>query len=280
MEQLYTTEEVLTFTIDTAQSAVSANDLIRYLSGLDELATSINHTLNAKCCAGYDKLEISILAIEKGSFKLPVVIKKISENPLASTIIGGLIVGAFFNTPFPKNSECPISKEELLENKNTIKAVTKIAETAVESDNVLSLSVDYQKDDGSLERVTIGKEQLKSSIQEIIEEPEQESVLSRGARLIIIAPVLESKPAKWKVRFEDNEFSAQMTDENFLELMDKEHIAFGKGDVLIADVETKITRRENGIPSPKHYIRKVRQYPHYSSSARMQQTSIDFEDEQ
>lgn len=36
MEQLYTTEEVLTFTIDTAQSAVSASDLIRYLSGLDE----------------------------------------------------------------------------------------------------------------------------------------------------------------------------------------------------------------------------------------------------
>ena len=279
MEQWHISEESLTLTIDTERSAVSANDLIKYISGLDELAKSINHTLNAKCSSGYDQLEISILAIEKGSFKLPVVIKKISENPLASTIIGGLIVGAFFNTPFSANTECPISKEELLENKNTINAVTKIAETAVESDDVLSLSVDYQKEDGSSERVTIGKEQLKSSIKEIIEEPERESVMSMGARLVIIAPVLECKPARWKVRFEDNEFSAQMTDENFLELMDKEHIAFGKGDVLIADVETKITRRENGIPSPKHYIRKVRQYPHYSSSAKMQQMSIDFENE-
>ena len=104
--------------------------------------------------------------------------------------------------------------------------------------------------------------------------------MSPYAHLIIVSPVLESKSANWKVRFEGNEFSAKMTDENFLELMDKKHVAFGKGDILVADLETRITRKEGNVPSVKHYIRTVYKYPHYSASAIMQQTSFNFDGEQ
>ena len=50
-----------------------------------------------------------------------------------------------------------------------------------------------------------------------------------------------------------------MTDIDFLELMSKNKIAFGIGDVLVADLETIITLKRDNTPNVKHYIRKVHQ---------------------
>jgi hypothetical protein len=281
MEQFVTSEEQLTFTIETDKSAISVDDLIKYVSGLEDLLFSINHTLNLKYSAGYDTIELSVLAIEKGSFKIPISIKKKVEKTLIgtiSTILGGLVLNALNNNNTIDTNGFSVPQEILLENKDTVKAVTKIAQTAVESNDVRGIAVDYEKAPGEIERVTITKEQLKTSIRETIDESEPEIIMSSKAHLIIVSPVLESKSANWKVRFEDNEFSAKMTDENFLEIMDKKHVAFGKGDILIADLETRITRKEGNIPNVKHCIKTVYQYPQYSASAIMQQTSIDFED--
>lgn len=281
MEQFVSSEEQLTFTIETDKSAISVDDLINYISGLEDLLFSINHTLNVKYSAGYDTIELSVLAIEKGSFKIPISIKKKVEKTLIgtiSTILGGLALNALYNNNTIDTNGFSVPQEILLENKDTVKAVTKIAQTAVESDDVRGIAVDYEKAPGEIERVIITKEQLKTSIREAIDESEPEIIMSSKAHLIIVSPVLESKSANWKVRFEDNEFSAKMTDENFLEIMDKKHVAFGKGDILVADLETRITRKEGNIPNVKHYIKTVYQYPQYSASAIMQQTSIDFED--
>ena len=280
MEQFVTSEELLTFTIETDKSAISVDDLINYVSGVEDLLFSINHTLNVKYSAGYDTIELSVLAIEKGSFKIPISIKKKVEKTLIgtiSTILGGLALNALHSNNTIDTNGFSVPQEILLENKDTVKAVTKIAQTAVESDNVRGIAVDYEKAPGEIERVTITKEQLKTSIREAIDESEPEIIMSSKAHLIIVSPVLESKSANWKVRFEDNEFSAKMTDENFLEIMDKKHVAFGKGDILVADLETRITRKEGNIPNVKHYIKTVYQYPQYSASAIMQQTLIDFE---
>ena len=85
MEQFVTSEERLTFTIETDKSAISVDDLITYVSGLENLLSSINHTLNSKYSSGYDIIELSVLAIEKGSFKIPISIKKKYEKTLRET---------------------------------------------------------------------------------------------------------------------------------------------------------------------------------------------------
>lgn len=278
MKQFVINEEKFTFTVETNTNAISVTELVNYICGLDELLSSINHTLNSKYSSGYDKIEISVLAIEKGSFKIPISIKKKVENTLIgtiSTLLGGLALNAITNTSPINTNGINVSKEILLENSDTVKAVTKIAQTAVESKEVRGITVDYEKESGELERITITKEQLRESIRDAMDNPEPEIIMSPKARLIIVSPVLESKSANWRVRFEDNEFSAKMTDEKFLEIMDKKHVAFGKGDVLVADIETKVTRKDNGIPNVKHYIRMVYQYPQYSSSPKLKQIEMD-----
>ena len=65
-----------------------------------------------------------------------------------------------------------------------------------------------------------------------------------------------------------------MTDEEFLNRMDKEKIAFAKNDILIADIETIIMEKANGVPDVKHYIRKVHQYPKYTASQKVQQKDL------
>ena len=45
--------------------------------------------------------------------------------------------------------------------------------------------------------------------------------------------------------------------------MNNEKIAFGKGDSIVADLETVITKKEGSAPTTKHYIRKVYRYPKY-----------------
>ena len=54
-----------------------------------------------------------------------------------------------------------------------------------------------------------------------------------------------------------------MMDESFLASMNEEKIAFGKGDTIVADLETVITKNEGSAPTTKNYIRKVHSYPKY-----------------
>ncbi len=115
---------------------------------------------------------------------------------------------------------------------------------------------------------------MRTLVVDDIDENDRDNHILSNARHVVVSPVLDSTPAYWKVKLNDRTFSAIMTDEEFLNKMDKEKIAFAKNDILIADIETIITEKANGVPDVKHYIRKVHQYPKYTESKKVQQKDL------
>ena len=121
-----------------------------------------------------------------------------------------------------------------------------------------------------MKKISIEKSTLGKLVVPDIEDRSKESNILPQARLVIVSPVLEAEQAIWRFRFGDRKLSAKMTDNDFLELMSKNKIAFGIGDVLTADLETIITLKSDNTPDVKHYIRKVHQYPQYANKSAQQ----------
>lgn len=251
--------------------SISTYDLIAYLSDTNKLITSINQTLNTKYAIGFDQIEIDVVAFEKGSFKIPLYIKKITENPTISSVVGSvfgvLISGLLSNNQEAKTiqygtDKVVVTNDELLKNRATANAVGNIARMAVESDGIKDLSVTYEKANGEKEQVVINKRTLSQVMYEV---PEDDSIsnIVTNATLEIVSPVFVDKPATWKVAYDGNQFTAQMTDEDFLEKMNLQKLSFAPGDVIIADMEVVAKTTERGIRL-KHYIRKVHKYPKFS----------------
>lgn len=69
-------QEFFELTLNIDDSRISAIELIGFLSNTEELFKSINQTLNSKYAVGYDSVSIDVLALEKGSFKIPLCVKK------------------------------------------------------------------------------------------------------------------------------------------------------------------------------------------------------------
>lgn len=251
--------------------SISTYDLIAYLSDTNKLITSINQTLNTKYAIGFDQIEIDVVALEKGSFKIPLYIKKITENPTISSVVGSvfgvLISGLLSNNQEAKTiqygtDKVIVTNDELLKNRATANAVGNIARMAVESDGIKDLSVTYEKANGEKEQVVINKRTLSQVMYEV---PEDDSIsnIVTNATLEIVSPVFVDKPATWKVAYDGNQFTAQMTDEDFLGKMNLQKLSFAPGDVIIADMEVVAKTTERGIRL-KHYIRKVHKYPKFS----------------
>lgn len=262
--------------------SISTYDLIAYLSDTNKLITSINQTLNTKYAIGFDQIEIYVVALEKGSFKIPLYIKKITENPTISSIVGS-VFGALISGLLSNNQEAKtiqygtdkviITNDELLKNRATANAVGNIARMAVESDNINDLSVTYEKTNGEKEQIVINKRTLSQVMYEV---PEDESIsnIVTNATLEIVSPVFVDKPATWKVAYDGNQFTAQMTDEDFLGKMNLQKLSFAPGDVIIADMEVVAKTTERGIRL-KHYIRKVHKYPKFSRIIRNEPILFD-----
>ncbi|MEE1233392.1 MAG: hypothetical protein U0L16_09070 [Phocaeicola sp.] len=262
--------------------SISTYDLIAYLSDTNKLITSINQTLNTKYAIGFDQIEIDVVALEKGSFKIPLYIKKITENPTISSIVGS-VFGALISGLLSNNQEAKtiqygtdkviITNDELLKNRATANAVGNIARMAVESDNINDLSVTYEKTNGEKEQIVINKRTLSQVMYEV---PEDESIsnIVTNATLEIVSPVFVDKPATWKVAYDGNQFTAQMTDEDFLGKMNLQKLSFAPGDVIIADMEVVAKTTERGIRL-KHYIRKVHKYPKFSRIIRNEPILFD-----
>lgn len=262
--------------------SISTYDLIAYLSDTNKLITSINQTLNTKYAIGFDQIEIDVVALEKGSFKIPLYIKKITENPTISSIVGS-VFGALISGLLSNNQEAKtiqygtdkviITNDELLKNRATANAVGNIARMAVESDNINDLSVTYEKTNGKKEQIVINKRTLSQVMYEV---PEDESIsnIVTNATLEIVSPVFVDKPATWKVAYDGNQFTAQMTDEDFLGKMNLQKLSFAPGDVIIADMEVVAKTTERGIRL-KHYIRKVHKYPKFSRIIRNEPILFD-----
>ena len=251
--------------------SISTYDLIAYLSDTNKLITSINPALNTKYAIGFDQIEIDVVAFEKGSFKIPLYIKKITENPTISSVVGSvfgvLISGLLSNNQEAKTiqygtDKVVVTNDELLKNRATANAVGNIARMAVESDGIKDLSVTYEKANGEKEQVVINKRTLSQVMYEV---PEDDSIsnIVTNATLEIVSPVFVDKPATWKVAYDGNQFTAQMSDEDFLGKMNLQKLSFAPGDVIIADMEVVAKTTERGIRL-KHYIRKVHKYPKFS----------------
>ncbi len=257
--------------LNTEGHSISSSDLIAYLTNANKLITSINQTLNAKYAIGFDLVEVDVIALEAGSFKIPLSIKKITNNQtfanIVGGVIGGLILNLFVNNNEPQTiqygeSQVVVTAEELLSNKKTANAVGSIAKMAVESEEINGITITYEKANGESEEVSISKRSLS---QIMYDEPEDESLSNTisNVTLEIVSPVFVDKPASWKVTYDGRTFTAKMTDEDFLETMTLQKISFAKGDVIIADMEVVAKTTERGIRL-YHYIRKVHRYPKYS----------------
>lgn len=166
-----------------------------------------------------------------------------------------------------------VTNDELLKNKKTANAVGSIAKMAVESDGIKDITVTYEKTNGEQEQVTINKRVLS---QVMYDEPEEESMSSMvtNVTLEIVSPVFVDKPASWKVSYDNKTFTAQMTDEDFLEKMNLQKLSFAPGDVIIADMEVVAKTTERGIRL-KHYIRTVHKYPRFSRIIRNEPSLFD-----
>ena len=275
-------QEFFELRINTKGNGIPAYDLIAYLTNANKLIMSINGTLNTKYSIGFDQIEVEVIALEKGSIKIPLCIKKITNNAtfasIAGSVIGGLALNLLTKNPEPQTVSLGkdtviVTSDELLKNKKTANAVGCIAKMAVESDGIKDLTITYEKTNGEQEQVTINKRTLA---QVIYEEPEEESIsnMVTNVTLEIVSPVFVDKPASWKVTYDDKTFTAKMTDEDFLEKMNLQKLSFAPGDVIIADMEVTAKTTERGIRL-KHYIRKVHKYPKFSRIIRNEPSLFD-----
>lgn len=262
--------------------SISTYDLIAYLTNANKLITSINQTLNVKYSIGFDQVEVDVFALKEGSFKIPLCIKKITNNAtfagIAGSVIGGLALNLLTKNPEPQTvhfgeDTVIVTSDELLKNKKTANAVGNIAKMAVESDDIKDVIVTYEKTNGEREQVTINKRTLS---QVMYDEPEDESIsnMVTNVTLEIVSPVFIDKPASWKVTFDNKTFTAKMTDKDFLEKMNLQKLSFAPGDVIIADMEVVAKTTERGIRL-KYYICKVRKYPKFSRIIRNEPDLFD-----
>lgn len=264
-------QEFFELSLDIEDSYLSINELVSLLSHTKVLFESINQTLNSKYSVGYDSISIDVLAIEKGSFKIPLCVKKIINNQIfvstAGTVLGGLFLNLLSNNNNPQiiqveKDHIIIENKDLLDNQKTIHAVSNIAKTAISDDNIKGISIIYEKDHDKQEKVCISKGTL-SEVANYQETKEVIQNIQSNVELEIVSPVFMNKPTSWKVLLNGTTINARMTDLDFLETMDIQRIAFAKGDIIIADIESIASNTPKGI-SLKHFIRKVHSYPRYT----------------
>lgn len=199
------------------------------------------------------------------------------NNPLfastAGTLLGGLALNLLSNnnanpqTITVGNDNVVIENKDLRNNRNTIHAVSNIAKMTLETNGIRDISVTYEKDNGEQEKVCISKEILSEvaiSQEDLVENIQN---LQTNVVLEIVSPVFMNKPTSWKVLYNGSPITAKMADEDFLKTMDIQRIAFAKGDVIVADIESIATNTEKGIKL-RHYIRKVHSYPRYTKITR------------
>ena len=85
-EKIVACQEFFELKLDIEESRISSEELIAYLRNIDKMFKSINNALNAKTAIGYDLIQRDVLALEKGSFRIPVCINK----KRAETILVGV----------------------------------------------------------------------------------------------------------------------------------------------------------------------------------------------
>jgi hypothetical protein len=281
--------EFFELTLNVPNSQIPISELIEYLRNTDKIFKGVNQTLNEKYAIGYNSIAIEVVPFEEGSFKIPVWIKKVAKNTVLLTALG-TVLGEIFAVLLKNelgiheiqvnNDTVVVEDKKLLENKTTADALSNIANLALHNDSIRDISVIYEKRDGERENVCITKTTLKK-VAEYSIDTEVTNYLQTSVTLEIVSPVFSDGPSNWKVRYNARVLSAKMMDADFLEIMGAKGIAFGKGDTIVADLETEMTDVVVG-GRPRYNIIKVISYPHYtriSKRAAVQGELFDDKDE-
>lgn len=267
--------EFFELTLNVPNSQIPIAELIEYLRNTDKVFKGINQTLNEKYAIGYNSIAIEVIPFEEGSFKIPVWIKKIAKNTVLLAALGtvlGDIVAVLLKNELGiheiqvNNDTVVVEDEKLLENKATADALSNIANLALHNDSIRDISVTYERSNGERENVCITKTTL-TRVAEYRVDCEVTNYLQTSVTLEIVSPVFSDAPSIWKVRYDARVLSAKMMDADFLETMGAKGIAFGKGDTIVADLETEMSDVANG-GRPKYNITKVISYPHYTRITR------------
>ncbi|WP_418495362.1 hypothetical protein [Coprobacter sp.] len=269
--EIVLTEEFFELRLVCNTDTIDVFSLIKYLNQANYMVQGINKTLNKNFNVGYDAIEVEVFAVEHGSIRIPLKLKKYAANTLmglATTIIGGVAVNLISGNKEPiviisdiENIETQPST--FLDNQQTKRSVGKIAKMVVEDDGISGLEVTYEKSDGQRESLTIKKTTLDKVAKEC--EDTTDDIINNYSktRLQIHGPILENTPSVWWVIMNGQKLRAFMTDKDFLEEMTAKKIAFAPGDEIIADIEEVISEDEQGTHI-KRYIRRVHSYPKYT----------------
>lgn len=240
--------------LNVTESRISSSELRSYLLQLEKLVDSINETLNDYYGSVYDAISIDVVALERGSFKIPLMfrkffnsenfekIKRMTENPTAAIIIGNIIVNLFTGGMAPRNveeiHEDPKVMEIFYRNIKTVKAVKKIAELAIYNDSIHDLSITYEGKEGE-QQISISKELLRDTkifMDDIIINDERPHFL-KEVYLNVISPTLgDGDDVLWKFRLEGKIIEAEMHDSSFQKLFNEGEITFKNGDEVLVDM--------------------------------------------
>lgn len=265
------TDEIFELRLITKLESMDVISLIKLLNQTNDMFQSINETLNAKYNSGYLEVDVEVFAVEKGSIRIPLRIRKFANKnlwPLVTTIIGGVAVNLISGNRetiiiASPSGDVESASSVFLDNLSTKRSVGNIAQLVVENDSITDLSVTYQKNNGEQETVTVTKNTLKKVAEDCDETYSPLINLHTKQRLKIYGPVLENKPSSWRVRLNGEPIHAYMRDCDFLQEMTAKKIAFAPDDEIIADLEEVITEDEKGLHR-KWTILKVHSYPKYT----------------
>lgn len=275
-----TEDEYIVFKVDTEE--VSVTDLCSYLSNINSLISSINQTLNKDFACGVDQVKVDVLALENGSFEIPLKIKKIMYSPSAiapfGPVLSQLIAMAMNEKAKDLTINCiedqaiMIGREDLFNNNKTRRCVSNIAKTATNDSNLKALQFNYKNEKGRKLETAISKAKLLPLVQDDIDTYEPE-IFIKTVTLTIVSPVLKDEQATWRFfydgRLDGQTITAKMKDPQFLKKLGTQTVAFGSGDKLKVDLRT-IADNSGETTRERFEIVKVHHYPHYRKQEAIQ----------
>ena len=267
-EKLVTIQEFFELKLDIEESIISSEDLVAYLRNMEKMFKSINNVLNTKAATGYDLIEIDVLALEKGSFRIPICInKKTVETILVGVVInviGELVVSAINSiTSQTEPKKQNIETQYILEDRDSLESIKQIAHLALGNKSIKALDITYEEG-GQKTSVNITREDIKTLADiDVADDIEEQGQLLKNERLEIVSPVFVDEPSKWKVKLHGKIIGATVIDRDFLDTMLQSEISFAKGDAIVADVEI-LERKGQYRKTYVYQIVKVNSYPRYS----------------
>ena len=140
--EIVTSYEFFELRLGVEDSRISSKDLISYLTNIETMFNSVNKVLNIKDTLGYDSIEIDVLALEKGSFKIPISIKKIASKTLigvATTVIGEITASAIKSIVAQRDPQRErIETQYIIEDRDSIESIKRIADLALGNNSIKS----------------------------------------------------------------------------------------------------------------------------------------------